>query len=1541
MKKMMFVPIILITFFSVFMSLGAKEIYTLRFKSSDLSFSNLDTFDLINIKGCIPSGQIGTPLLPVKRIEILIPSDKEFSSIQILSKTLIPVQGTKKIYPEQPPQMLNNQYTKEQPVIDNSIFGSSTPFPKSPIAFVEQENIGGYRLIALNITPLVYIPLHEKLFLIKEINFTVQLVNSHKALIEPIRKSAYSNSFITSLIRKRIFNPEELARNAIKTQIDSYNKKNPDETIEKPSLEGSPKDFIIITDATLQSSFENLASIKRKKGILTCVATTEWIRDNYSGRDLPERMRNFLKDAFMYWGTTWVLLGGDISLVPTRFSNFSSWEFKGEIPTDLYFSDLDGDWDADGDGLFAEYVNGCNIDSVEGNPELLVGRIPVETNQEVLKYINRVYTYEFTPDTSYTQKTLFLGASISGGGTDGWGALLSETIISSYIPSNILPYRLYAPKIDSLQNPPRWIGDEELSSLNAISNINKGFNIINHLDHGATDAIGTGVMTGGGYIHWYDADDLTNSSRPSILWSIACSSNAFDMNSVSEHFVNSPGGLAFIGNSRTGWTSQAFQDCAFFQAIYCDSITNLGAAFAATLFNSLYYRISMNLLGDPSIDIWTLHPEILQVNHRKTLIVPVDSLSFFITKHNVPAVGALIVVTKQDENIKRIAITNSEGKAVIYLKCSEPGTLSLSVSSPNALPYFESIGVNTSSAPYLTIIPEPQTMRPGSKRRIKVTAKNTGRKIAEKVQAELTSTNINVTIEGTGLKFGNILPDKQASSNFFTVKVSKQCPSGSRIKITCRLFDYKNNIWDDSLIISSADDSLCYSGHSPLIYYPDEPLNSHLKIVQVPSIMLRNYGNLTGHHIRAVLRSEDSLITIKDSTVSVDSIPANMTITTTQGFLFESCGESNAPFTINIEDRLGHIFTKNIEFNSPAQVESLKTSSRKNSVGVSWKRSLDNGLLGCYLYRRENNIWIRTFQEPITSTNWEDFSIIKGKRYIYCVTAVDSSMNESIISDSIIGVSNPPLLDGWPAYIGPGGYSVHSNKRFYDMSSPAIGDIDGDGENEIIVASNDSKIYAYNKDGSYVKGWPINIGFRLENSPAVCDLNGDGKDEVIVGGGILDTVCLYIFKGDGSNFKPGIWPKIEGGYPTTSPIIEDIDANGDYEIGIGCSNNKVYFWNIDGTAVLGWPVSVNSPVCIGAADLFGNNQVKIVISSSAGNIYVFNQDGTLQNGWPQTPGGSISSGIALSDIDADGKTEVIVGTNTKKLFVFHPDGSQKQGWPITLNETISCIPAIGDMDGDGDPEIAVTTKSNRVYAFKSTGAMLFSRDLAHLVSNYYVSPILVDIDNDGKKDLIANTVEGYLYAFDYNGKTLAGFPIHYGDGSYSSPTVASVNNNGYLDLIQKGSDRKIYVWEIKNSRKNLGEKWFKNRANNRNTCFYGEEMDDMVYENSRKVKDIKQIHFYRPFPNPFGSNVKLSIYLPQNDANRKTAILIFDASGRLIKTILNKRLKPGMNEIQWKGTNNYNKRVPSGIYFIKLYVTGEKTKSTFVKKLIKVAVKNR
>src|SRR5512140_569343 len=144
------------------------------------------------------------------------------------------------------------------------------------------------------------------------------------------------------------------------------------------------------------------------------------------------------------------------------------------------------------------------------------------------------------------------------------------------------------------------------------------------------------------------------------------------------------------------------------------------------------------------------------------------------------------------------------------------------------------------------------------------------------------------------------------------------------------------------------------------------------------------------------------------------------------------------------------------------------------------------------------------------------------------------------------------MLPGWPRSIAnaPGG-------AIDVWSCPCTADLDGDGEFEIVAGDYAGRGWAFHVDGSTVAGWPVNLnpsggypGWAL-SSPAAADLDGDGRDEVVIGS---DDDRLWVLKGDGTNATG--WPKVLPFGFRASPALGDLDGDGDLEIVIGNRNNQ-------------------------------------------------------------------------------------------------------------------------------------------------------------------------------------------------------------------------------------------------------------------------------------------------------------------------------------------------------------------------------------------------
>ena len=151
------------------------------------------------------------------------------------------------------------------------------------------------------------------------------------------------------------------------------------------------------------------------------------------------------------------------------------------------------------------------------------------------------------------------------------------------------------------------------------------------------------------------------------------------------------------------------------------------------------------------------------------------------------------------------------------------------------------------------------------------------------------------------------------------------------------------------------------------------------------------------------------------------------------------------------------------------------------------------------------------------------------------------------VSDAVD--SHVTSQSGWPKTTGKTG--------FIGKSSPVLGDIDGDGDIEVVVGSYDNKVYAWHHDGSNVAGWPKTTGGDVDSSPALGDIDGDGDMEIVVGS---DDGKVYAWHHNGLIVKR--WPRRINFVVISSPALGDIDGDGDIEVVVG--SKKVYAWDCSG-----------------------------------------------------------------------------------------------------------------------------------------------------------------------------------------------------------------------------------------------------------------------------------------------------------------------------------------------------------------------------------------
>jgi MYXO-CTERM domain-containing protein len=409
-----------------------------------------------------------------------------------------------------------------------------------------------------------------------------------------------------------------------------------------------------------------------------------------------------------------------------------------------------------------------------------------------------------------------------------------------------------------------------------------------------------------------------------------------------------------------------------------------------------------------------------------------------------------------------------------------------------------------------------------------------------------------------------------------------------------------------------------------------------------------------------------------------------------------------------------------------------------------------------------------------------------------------------------------PFLDGAKGHaMAPGFATVDANRNTPVGATAAVGDLDGDGKVEIVVATWFGNVWAWHADGSKVAGFPVSLDrdtlavakdaeHELQDgffaSPALVDLDGDKKLEIVAAG--MDGK-VYVWHGDGSkaaNF-PVLVRDPTGDPPQRqrlmgSPAIGDLNKDGTPDIVVGSNEdyaNLGRLYAIDGKTgqfLPGWPLSVVS------------NHILPVVGK----------------GVPCAP--------AMADVDGDGVPEVMVSGIGSVLHVYDAKGKpfgpalvnvkDKYGDKSNARNPIEFMmvgsPAVGDLDNDGTPDLVEGgAGSDALLAFATGGQR---HDFEHHVGvwdgktgkykpgfpqviedwQFFSHPAVADVDGDGRPEVIAPSAGYFVHAWNVDGQEAKGFPKYTGGWALSTPAVGDLDGDGKLEVVQVTRNGWLYAW---------------------------------------------------------------------------------------------------------------------------------------------------
>ncbi len=402
----------------------------------------------VELENCSYTLESGKPMLPVYTIVYSFPLGTKVLDVNCYPLNVTEKYIDGKILPATSPIL---SYSNNIFFIDKSLYNSRETYPRNWFSyhvgggFLHEKHVA---ILSIHIYPLRYLPAKRILRFADEIKMSIRYVE--------------------------------------KNILPGY--------AEEKLLIISPSDFL--------EELKPLKDYKESIGIETILVNPEEIYNaTYfpsTGRDEPEKIKYFIKNAIENWNIKYVLLVGNIDKLPVRYSHILIRNSNLSFITDLYYADIYNasggfsSWDTNNNNLFGEINKSILIDEVDLYPDIYIGRLLCNNSLEVKVLVDKIISYENEGfNQSWFKKLLVCGGDTSTGllmslpelflcgGIALEGEYKGEKVID--IMKGFTPIRLYA----SAFIPPLNIHDAEKLTVKNINNaINSGVGFVLFSGHG-------------------------------------------------------------------------------------------------------------------------------------------------------------------------------------------------------------------------------------------------------------------------------------------------------------------------------------------------------------------------------------------------------------------------------------------------------------------------------------------------------------------------------------------------------------------------------------------------------------------------------------------------------------------------------------------------------------------------------------------------------------------------------------------------------------------------------------------------------------------------------------------------------------------------------------------------------------------------------------------------------------------------------------------------------------------------------------------------
>jgi hypothetical protein len=813
------------------------------------AFENVDTrqgsFARLSLDGCGATTVTGQAVLPVIRRMVEIPHGAKpvvtgvsagFRAYELASLGI-----PHRLLPVQPPVEKVPGALEDAPfILSADYYGTDAFLPEGVASLGEVRTMRGHRYAQLTVNPFRYNPVGGELECATEIEVSIAFPGADGAETRRIY-SRYSDA-LTEKTASELFINHSVFVSRYDIPL--------------------PIGYLIVAYDSFEDEILPLADWKEQKGYHTTVVTTSEI----PGGNTKENIKAYIQNAYDNWPVppAFVLLVGDTGQISHWVGTQS-----GNPSTDLYYATMDGsgDWD----------------------PDIWIGRFSCTTGAQVTNLVNKTVDYErwnLTSDTSWIKKAVFMASYDNHTVPES----THEFVIRQYLdPLGYYSQRLYSYDGATTQD------------------VRDAFN----------DGRSLGIYSGHGAVTYWadgpqftasDVNNLTNTDMLPLVHSYSCLTGQFSSACFGETWTNAvdKGAVVFWGSSVTSyWDEDDILERGAFKAAFLEGYTwacgishralywlfdHYGGTSTVRRYFEMY-----NVLGDPSLDIWTDVPNDLNASYPGTFPVGSGTFDVTVASGGSPVETALVCVAREADGVYETGYTNASGQATLTLSPAPmtPGPMEVTVTKHDHHAHEGSTAVTLSDSPYVVydshIIDDDDVggssgdgdgvADAGEYIELVMTLENIGTVTGYAVSADILEADPDVLVSDSTEDYGDIAPDATAQClDDYDLYITGNCPDGHVVQLEVTATD-GDSVWTSICPVTVSAPVLSVDGYTIEDSFPGGNGNGCVEPGETVEIgvTLANTGGDAARTVSVDLGTGDSYVSVTQGTATATSVPAGGT----------------------------------------------------------------------------------------------------------------------------------------------------------------------------------------------------------------------------------------------------------------------------------------------------------------------------------------------------------------------------------------------------------------------------------------------------------------------------------------------------------------------------------------------------------------------------------------------------------------------------------------------------------------------------------------